>query len=215
MTPLTLQQAVLDLRAECGHSLSGSHGVNSVETLRYLLRRVQRELYQAHDWPQLRVEYTATLSAGDRFLATSGIGGGVDLTLVNDVWLLDSATWRQLDYGIDPSHYNITAVGTQGLPQRWRVDHAVTSTPRFEFWPTPQATYSLRVITQRALAAFVSDSDTSTLDGTLLVMFAAAEVLARQKSENAGLTLQKAQAYLRSLLRNAGSNKRQPIPIAR
>jgi hypothetical protein len=53
------------------------------------------------------------------------------------------------------------------------------------------------------------DSDLSTLDATLLALFVAAELLARAKSEDAPMKLQKAQKYALSLLSNSTTAKRK------
>jgi hypothetical protein len=60
---------------------------------------------------------------------------------------------------------------------------------------------------------FVADADRAVLDDTLITLFAAAEILAAQKAENAALKLQKANQFLRRLLANQGAMKRRIIAL--
>jgi hypothetical protein len=82
---------------------------------------------------------------------------------------------------------------------------------QMEVWPVPAQAGFLRVIGRRALKPLVDDTDVSTLDGTLLVLFVAADILARQKSEDARVKLTAAQRYLRNLARRQTANKRTPF----
>jgi hypothetical protein len=67
---------------------------------------------------------------------------------------------------------------------------------------------ALRLEGQAAINPLVADTDKCVLDSQLITLFAAAEVLANQKSEGAAMKLTKAQNYLRQLLKNQGATKR-------
>ena len=202
VTPLTLDEMVTDLRAEIGHSLAITHGVNEEATLKHYLVRTQRELYASYDWPNLITD-TVTSAAGARNMA---IPTGVSYEQINEVWAFLSGHWRQLSYGIDPGHYNISNPDTtKGQPQRYR---AWSTATQIELWPVPTtATLKLLFRAQKNLSPLVDGSDLSTLDGLLIVMFAAADYCARQKDEDAGLKLSKAQAYLNNVRKQITSHK--------
>lgn len=206
MVPLTLGQMILDLRAEAGHSLNAAHGANTLETHKYLLRRTQRELFAAHDWPDKMIYETLAFSAGDPLLTDPA---ATSHEQINQLWVLDGTRYRELHYGVRPEDYNVFGRDGEAFPpRRWRRD-AVSG--KIELWPVPSRDGECLALGQKRLGALVADGDYSTLDGQLIVMFAASDLLSKQKDEGAGLRLQKAQAYLRNLLRNAGSNKRGPI----
>jgi len=65
----------------------------------------------------------------------------------------------------------------------------------------------LRFKGNRELDQFVSNTDQSTLDATCIILFAASELLARSKAEDAANKLQKAQRHLLKLLGNQVSAK--------
>jgi hypothetical protein len=90
--------------------------------------------------------------------------------------------------------------------QNWDVSGDV----QFRIWPTPvSAKYTVRLIGQRVCAVWANDADMSTLDATAIVLFTAAEMLARAKAEDAPMKLQKAQKYVLNLLGNSISAKRR------
>jgi hypothetical protein len=83
-----------------------------------------------------------------------------------------------------------------------------------ELWPVPPASALTLIIKgQNTLKTLVSGSDLSTLDGTLIVMFAAADYCARQKDEDAGLKLSKAQAFLNNHRKQLSAHKSRVTPM--
>ena len=68
---------------------------------------------------------------------------------------------------------------------------------------------------QAPLNALAADTDTCVLDATLIVLMAASELLAVQKSEGAAMKLQKANAYRRMLVARLGSQQRPMRSLSR
>ena len=105
-----------------------------------------------------------------------------------------------------------------GTPLRWHnVITVDTSGPtpitnpvgQFAVVPVPNSDgMTLRVEGQAPLNPLVADTDTCIIDSKAIVLFAAAELLAVQKSEAAPMKLTKAQNYLRRLLADQGADKR-------
>ena len=62
---------------------------------------------------------------------------------------------------------------------------------------------------QAPLSPLVAPTDTCIIDSKVIVLFAAAEMLAVQKSEAAPMKLTKAQNALRRVLADQGADKRQ------
>ena len=133
--------------------------------------------------------------------------------------------WTPLVYGIKSYMVNLgpTSFGT---PKRWGnvasvnvAGPAPITNPigQFQVLPVPEDTtvtapdvsYVLRFEGQAPLSPLVASTDTCILDSKAIVLFAAAEVLATQKSEAAPMKLTKAQNYLRRLLSDQGADKRQ------
>ena len=81
---------------------------------------------------------------------------------------------------------------------------------QFEVWPIPGPSlpFSLRIEGNAPLNTLVEDTDVCVIDATLITLFAAAEILAMQKSESASLKLQKANQYRRLLVARLGAQQR-------
>lgn len=207
-----LSDMVMDLRAEVGHSLLAGQGTNMEDTLKYYLRRTQRELYAAHDWPQFIVNESVDVPAGTRYL--TGLVN-VSEEQINEMWCRMGSEWYPITYGIDPAQYSLYDPDNNvtGFPiQRYEYDELNSG---LELWPLPSIDTRVLVKGQIKLPDLIADNDQSLLDGLLIVMFAAANILARQKDEDAALMLNKANQYLVALKRQHGSQKRSTQSMAR
>lgn len=211
MPRMSLSEMLADLKAEVGHSLNLAHGTNARETMIYYLKRNQRDIYIGHDWPDLMYDVAAdTLTAGQTIYAYPP---NVAFEQINTIYTAHGSDWLPLTYGILPQHRSAYPPNSRSTPaMRW-ANYPAAAFNQWEIWPTPARSAEVLMRVTRHLDPLINDSDMSTLDGTLVVLFAAAEILARQKSEDAGLRLQKAQAYLRNLKMQMGTDKREPQVI--
>jgi hypothetical protein len=202
----TLQEMVANLRAEAGHSLVVAQGTNSESTLKYLLRRTQEELWTAFTWPELLLRDDRPMAAGT-FLYNYGVTLKFDM--IREAYAVTNADgsgrWTEIAYGIDDEKI----IPGTGLNTRssdpvlaWEA-----SGVQFRVWPTPTKATWVRFKGNRELNPFIASSDSSTLDATLILLFCAAELLARSKAEDAANKLQKAQRHLTKLLGNQVSAK--------
>ena len=208
---LPLSEMVTDLRAEVGHSLVGGQGTNMEDTLKYMLKRTQKELYRAYDWPAFIVDEQVDVAANSRYLPDFT---NIDKEQVNDMWCRQGTEWYPITYGIDPFLYSLYDPDNAvvGFPiQRYKYDE-INGT--FELWPITSIDTRVLGRGQILLPPLVNDTDISLLDGTLIVMFAAAHYLARQKDEDASIMQGKAQTYLNSIMKNQGSQKRPTRSMA-
>jgi hypothetical protein len=208
-TGVTLVEMVKDLRAEAGHSLSVAQGQGTEQHLRYLLKRTQEELYQAYDWKFLQVKRTIPLVAASRYY---NYPNDVPFEIVTEVWThtVNSSDWRRLDLGISPADFQIydSEAGIKAYPpQKWDNN---ADTNQLEVWPIPSTdTGELWVYGMKKLAPLVSNTDKCTLDSTLIVMFAAVELLSKTDKASADLKNQKAQRHLSKVLGRQSGRKRQ------
>jgi hypothetical protein len=206
----SLREMLTDLRHEGRLSGDVAHGSHLEERHVSLLRRVQEQLYDLHDWPNLTVTADAAVAAGQRY---TGFPNVVNQSAVKEVYARPASggTWQELVFGIDPEHYNqkdSDAGETDSEPRRWQPYQTLaaeqSSFTLFELWPIPDQDTTVRFRAKRALAPLVDpDTDFSTLDGQVVVLYAAAELLASQKSEDAGLKMQIAKARLDNMRKNA------------
>jgi hypothetical protein len=209
---LSLAEMVSDLRAEAGHSLVGGQGTNMEETLKYQLKRTQYELYRSYDWPALIIDEQQVVAANTRHLADFP---NIDKEQINKLWCRQGTEWYPITYGIDPLHYSLYDPDNNvvGFPiMQYKYDEL---TEALEIWPLTSIECKVMARGQILLPPLVDDADRSLLDGTLLVLYAAAHLLARQKDEDAALVLQKAQQYLQGIQKNQGSQKRPTLSMGR
>jgi hypothetical protein len=199
---VTLGELIDDVRAEAGHSLQTNLGTSMREVLIKIIQRQQRRLWEDTDWTFLRVQRDVPVAASQRYYDFP-----VDLS-INRLEKLEfkwDDRWHKLDYGIGPTQYD-----------QFDSDRDVRSWPiyrwqeqeddQIEVWPIPSQNGSLSPLTGvirytgiRKLKRLIDESDRADLDDTLLVLYSAAEILAREKAADAGLKLQLAQDHYRRL----------------
>ena len=203
-----------DLRAETGQSLNVAQGVQSQATQDIILDRQQRELWDAYEWPHLRFWVDVPLAIGQD---TYAYPATMPFDQISRIMVAVTATsgWQTLGYGIRA--YDIPANGVKptGNPNKWANKVAITgnktdpSGNMIQVLPVPtQLGGIMRLEGQAPCTDLVADTDKCIIDSKAIVLFAAAEILATQKSEGAPIKLTKAQQYLRRLLQNSGADKR-------
>jgi hypothetical protein len=191
-----------DLRAEAGHSLQANLGVQMRDVLVKVLQRQQRRLWEDYDWTFLRVERDIAVAAGQRYY---NFPTDLNLERLERVEFKYGDRWIPVDYGIGRHQYDThdSDRDVRAFPvERWK-EH---DNDQIEIWPIPSQNGStvtvsniLRFTGIRKLRPLVAESDVADLDDTMLVLFSAAEILAREKSEDASLKLQLADAHYKRL----------------
>ena len=218
----TVAQLLAELRAECGYSQSQAHGINNRETLVQVMKRTQRRLWADWDWMHLRVSRDIRLVEGQRYYSCPD-----DLPYEriddeeNRPRVKYGGRWTDLYHGINERHYSTydPEYNERSWPIRaWDItedpaDTAGTPDNRgmIEVWPLPSASGSevtgdkegwIRLTGTRFLNPFEADDDRADLDGDLIVLFSAAEIIARDRKEDAQAKLQMAQSIYQKLKGN-------------
>jgi hypothetical protein len=215
MARLMLSEMLNDLRAEAGISLAPGHNLASRDAHIILLRRVQRELWLQNTWPDQIVYRDTYTASGQR---TYEYPDDVDFESIQDAWVdpggpvgNTSRTFTVLAYGVGPDEVNYNTAGFTGQPVKWQ--HFSDNEDQFELWPVPDGEYTVRLKGMKRLGRLVEDTDRSTIDGTLIVLYAASELLAQAKSDLATVKHQKATAYFQRLRGMLSSQKTEPFVI--
>lgn len=194
---VTLGQLIDDVRAEAGHSLQPSLGAAMRDVIVNVLQRQQRRLWEDYDWPHLRVTRDVVAAAGQRYYNIP-----TDLTLerIERVEFKDGDRWHPLVYGIGAQEHN--QYDSDSDIRSWPVTHWYPyDETQFEAWPIPSQDGAaagsglIRFTGIRNLDPLVAQGDRADLDDTLLVLFSAAEILAREKAPDASLKLQMAEKH--------------------
>ena len=179
-----------------------------------LLNRVQRRLWEDFSWPFLQVKKDITLQAGQRYY---DIPSGLTLERVQSASFKNGSSWHKIFYGISTQDYTIhdSDTGSRSWPIRKYEAYGVS---QVEVWPIPSENTNtttgdglFRLEGTGNLSTFVSMSDTADLDDQLIVLFAASELLTRQKSPDAQLKGQQAQVHYQRL--RARLSKTEPLVL--
>jgi len=210
----TLQVLLNDLRSESGHAISSALGKSTQEMMVNLLNRVQRRLWEDFAWPFLQVKKDITLQAGQRYY---DIPSGLTLERVQSASFKNGSSWHKIFYGISTQDYTVhdSDTGSRSWPIRKYEAYGAT---QVEVWPIPSENTNtttgdglFRLEGTGNLSTFVSMSDTADLDDQLIVLFAASELLTRQKSPDAQLKGQQAQVHYQRL--RARLSKTEPLVL--
>lgn len=233
---VTLLELRRELRAETGTSLNPNQGVQAQDTIDILLARQQRELWDAYNWQHLKIWTDVPLSGGQSVysypkemafdqIVKVYIAQVTKDDAIDPLKITAATSWTPLSYGIKPFMMHLGPTNT-GKPMRWsNIASVNTAGPvpitnpvgQFQLLPTPEdltltapkTSYVLRFEGQAPISPLIAPTDTCILDSKAIVLFAAAEILATQKSEAAPMKLTKAQNYLRRILADQGADKRQ------
>ena len=209
-----LRTLLADLRAEVGHATSTNLGDATQEMMLTLLERVQRRLWSEWSWPFLQVKRDISLAVGQRYY---DMPSDVALERIERAEVKDGGLWRRLIWGISDSDYSAydSDQDTRSWPPlKWDAYEG----DQLEIWPTPSqgvnattGNGTLRLRGVKTLSVLVALDDRADLDDQLIVLFAAAELLARQKSGDAQLKLAQANAHFQRL--KARLSKTDPVVL--
>lgn len=211
MRLMTLNEMLAELRLEARLSADVAHGSHLVNRYIGLLRRTQEEVYHGYEWPNLKITQTTTVQAGQRYVTYPA---AFDFEGINRVFQKGAdGDWTELAYGINADDLNqidSDANEQRDNIERWQnylsLDAEQVNTNMMEVWPLPSREITLRFEGKRKLLPLQDqNTDRSTVDGIIVVLHAAAEILAGQKAEDAPLKLQKAQQRF-DLMRQRTSN---------
>jgi hypothetical protein len=210
-----LSELRYELLAETFQSLSPAQTTSSTPFYNYQLDRVQREQWNTIEWPHLTIYKDVPMVQGQRYY---DYPPQLPFDSIFRIWWPQGVNWVPLDYGINPQTY--AAMGGEFIqawpPRRWRncalydeINNVTNPASQFEVWPIPPGQpFSLRLEGNAPLNNLVEDTDVCVIDATLIVLFAAAEILATQRSEGASIKLQKANGYRRMLIARLGAQQR-------
>lgn len=191
----TLVSAV---KLETGRLDSATIGVDEVANIKRLINRWYELLWYAYDWPFLKTTFAVSIVAGT---TQYNYPSGLDLERIERVWVEYNDINRPLERGINFEDFNIfdPADNERNDPiLRWDT-RIVSNVQKIEVWPEPNATQTLNIIGFKQWAALVADADVCYLDDQLVIMFASAQILKRQKSDDADALMAAANKHLNTL----------------
>lgn len=204
----TLLQLTEEVRAETRRSTSASRGIDDLDHIRQVIRRIYEQFYDDYDWPHTKVMRDITIAAGSRYY---DFPTDVDYERVRTVKYDYGTIWTDVEYGITDDEYSAFDTERTDPILKWDIIDA-GSGEQIEVWPLPASAGTLRIRGIRNKTELVSNSDICDLDSTLIVMFAAAEILASAGQKDATLKLQAGQKRLNSLRARSFKRKKMDMP---
>lgn len=193
--------ALSDLREEvlieAGISSDAGFGVEHHRTVDQKLRRMERLLATKYDFPAMNVEETVTVDADARYADMPANLTFSDIRLVSVAY---GSEWLPITHGIGPRERTIYNTSQRALPiQRWEVQ--APGNVNFEVWPIGEVEQTLRFEGQKSPGTMTKDTDVCVIDADALVMYAAAEFLARDSKADAELMISNAVAHINEILK--------------
>lgn len=182
-----------------------SVGVDELDNLKTAINRWYQLLWYSYDWPFLRKRFSINnISAGDNLY---DFPTGLDLERIDSVSVRYNDIWRTIDRGITLEDYNAWDSDNDERSDpilKWDTRLDNSNALQIEFWPMPGTNTanggsSVEFIGFLQWAKLVNDADTCKVDDQLVVMFAAAQILKRQKSDDADAMLAAANKHLNTL----------------
>jgi hypothetical protein len=188
------------LKAEIGVEIDDT--ISSGDNTRYnrIINNQQLWLGSQHVFLVGKCRVEVALAAGTRYYSIPESTIDID-RMEKQQWVkLANGIRYPVKFGIGQQQYSAYNSETTEFDPVRRFDFVDQSgTRKLEVWPLPQSVQTLLLSGTLPITAMSSDSATCVIDDLLLVLFSAAEILARDKAADAQAKLAKAQALLMSL----------------
>lgn len=186
--------------AETGGALDETVNPGNASALNVMLSNQQKWLVGQHAFLLGKVRTTVALTPGTRYYAFPESTIDID-RLDRDQFIKDSSGIRfLLHFGITAEQYALyDSAADVRLDPVCRWDLVWDTTLKIEVWPLPATAQTMELSGVKVLSPLTSDSHTADLDDMLIVLFTAAEFLARDKKSDSQAKLAKAQALLNSM----------------
>lgn len=183
------------LKGECGYNMQSGVATAQDTELYQVLQNKQAWLWSQYKWPFLYTHKDVTLAANARYY---NFPAGLSFDYPTEVEVKWGTLWFDVSYGIKGEEYEAVdpEVGQTLDPvSRWQ-NFSLT---QFEVWPMPSTVQTLRFWGTATLTTFVDGTTLADLDDLLIVLYAAADKLARAKQKDAPSKLDAANALFAKL----------------
>lgn len=208
----TLNELVEMVRDECKLSTNSSRGTDHRNYIVRLIRRYYEQLYDEHDWAFLKItreDAGKDIEAGQRYY---DFPAELNLERAHTLWMKWGEQWIPLEYGITPADYSAQdsdADERSDPAMKWQV----YGENQFEIWPLPASDIAggLRFEGIKKMTQLIDNEHRCDIDGMLVSLFVAAEILGGNKDTETASSKKQAAAQDRFLAMKA----RAPRPRVR
>jgi hypothetical protein len=210
---VTLAEIRREVLIEAGYSTEAGHSAYSKERIDQLINRQERRLalLPELDWPALKFEQEVPVAANAQF---ANLPANITFTMIETAHVRFGDDWLPINHGIGMEHRSIYNATQRAEPiMRWEVQ--APGNVNFEVWPIPSAAQTIRFSGQRTFGAMTDDADICAIDADVLVMTVAAQILGRDRKEDAALLMEQGMDHARMVCKRQGSMKREGVQLAR
>lgn len=195
----TLGELVTQLRLKAKLDANPALSRNLEPRMQQDLRMEQERLYDAFDWPFLKITADKIMAAGQRYY---DVPTTMNLERIISVDVKWGGRWIPVQRGISVDEYNQydSDLDIRLDPvMKWDVKDTGAG-GQIEAWPVPLTDgLPLRFTGIRKLKPLVATADIADLDDQMIVAFVAAQMLATKNDADAQLLLQSARARQETL----------------
>lgn len=210
-TGVKLSELRKELQIEAGFSTQNGGAGQTTERLNHLLNRLERTLFVEHEWPALTTEEEVAVAADAQYV---NLPTTINFTQINSVQVSYGTVWLPVTLGIGATERSQYSTTQRANPiRRWEI--VAPGNVEFEVWPIGNVAQTLRFEGNKSPGGMVDDTDSCTIDGDVLVLSAAAEILGRDRKEDAALKLGMAKTLIEKIMVKEGSAKRESINLGR
>ncbi|MEI6195399.1 MAG: hypothetical protein WCS42_13825 [Verrucomicrobiota bacterium] len=195
----TLAKLRTMLNAECGEEMDETISPARVSVNNQLLNNQQTFLVNQHGWLRGKTIVNVPAVVGQQYY---DLPAGIDFDRLEKPEYTNISNVRyRLGYGIGQDEYNMfrSDLGVKASPvMRWQLVN--TTKLQIELWPLPSLPQTIIFTGLLPLTPMAADADTCIIDDYALVLYTAAELLARKGSNDTAAKAAKAKAYFDALL---------------
>lgn len=203
MRRIPLHELRKEIQVEAGLSSEEGATAYSKDRLNMVINRTERMMKTRDDWPTQKYEIYGATTADAKLI---DIPEGVSIKNIRNIDVLFGQEWLPLSKGIGPRERSVYTDTMRATPaQRW--DYLSSEPEKIEIWPIGSSAQSLMFRGQLDVGQMVEESDLCTLDADVIVLMVAAEILGRDKQEDAAYKSQLAAEATQNILKdmNAGT----------
>lgn len=196
-----------EILIEAGFSTESGHATYSEDRLNHLIARTERLMASEYDWPVIHVEESVVIAANTRFV---NLPSTISVSEIDTVHVYYGDDLLPVHMGIGAVQRSLYKTTQRATPiMRWEPNET-----QFEVWPIGGAEQTMLFGGQKAPGAYADDTSTCTLDGDVIVLRVAAEILGRDRKEDAALKLEQASRKTTDIIKGQAAT-RPPINLGR
>lgn len=200
-----------EIMIEAGFSTDAGHAIYSKDRINQMVNRVERRMATVEDWPNMSFEEQVTIPADTRYVT---LPANLALGMIDRAWVKYGTDWVPVSYGISARERSVYNEDQRSLPiTRWEA--VAPGDSEFEVWPIGGSDQTMLFEGTKKFGAMVSDSDTCVLDADVIVLRVAAQILGRDRKDDAALMLQEAQDLTASILKRLRDVKADDVSLTR